>query len=301
MSTDAPTAVLLREVFGPRPATDPGYVNWLYRLSPFGPVVEANLDDEHGRAAHYAVVPCPFTNDGVERAGALSLNTAVHERARGKGMFTRLAEATYGLARERGIRDVVGVANANSTPGFVRRLGFTLVGPLPVRVMLPRGVGRGVRSTLIDGDLLGSSAFRRGLEVRLSGPDPSGLARVWKADTLCWRLSCPTARYAWHEHESAAVITAVTRQGGIQVAIVLKVLSQAPLSTGAARSLISAACRFHRAPVALHAGVQPHLPLSGLTLPDRLRPSPLNFIHRNLDGNLSSRLGVFEFLDFDAY
>ena len=34
-------------------------------------------------------------------------------------------------ARQQGVQTVVGVANANSTPGFLRRLSFELVGPLP--------------------------------------------------------------------------------------------------------------------------------------------------------------------------
>ncbi len=37
----------------------------------------------------------------------------------------------------RGIVSIVGVANANSTPGFLRHLGFSLVRALPVRVAPP--------------------------------------------------------------------------------------------------------------------------------------------------------------------
>ena len=49
----------------------------------------------------------------------------------------RLAEGSIALARERGIACVVGVANTNSTHGFVKRLGFELVGRLPATVLVP--------------------------------------------------------------------------------------------------------------------------------------------------------------------
>jgi hypothetical protein len=297
---DTATAHLLREVFPEGPGGDPAYLDWLYRGSPFGPVVEVNIDDDAGRAAHYAVVPCALRVDGAPRTGGLSLNTAVHERARGGGMFTRLAEETFTHAAGRGITDIIGVANANSTPGFTRRLGFTLLGPLPVHVLLPRRAGRAVTSRAVNEALLGSPGFRATLGSRLATP-AEGLAREWTPETLVWRLSCPTGRYAWHESGDAAMVTTVARTRGFPVAIVLKVLSAGPVPVPAARRLIGAACRFHRAPIALHAGVNPRFPLQGTPLPDRLRPSPLNFIHRSLDGAAAPALADFEFLDFDAY
>ena len=78
---------------------------------------------------------------------ALSLNTAVHERGRGGGVFVELGERTVGKAAELGVESVVGVANANSTPGFVRRLGFDLLAPLPAKMITPLpGSSAGIHS-----------------------------------------------------------------------------------------------------------------------------------------------------------
>src|ERR1700742_3781657 len=91
MTIEEPAA-LLRRPFPEAPRiSEPRYLRWLYEESPFGAVVEANLDDEQGRAGHYAVVPIELVSDGAECPGALSLNTAVDERARGGGVFVRLA------------------------------------------------------------------------------------------------------------------------------------------------------------------------------------------------------------------
>jgi hypothetical protein len=82
----------------------------------------------------------------------------------------------------------------------------------------------------------------------------------------------------------------------------LKVFATGVLSASRRRAVVRAACRFHRAPVALHVGLNQHVSLSGLPLPKRLRESPLNLIFRDLDETpRPASIVNFEFLDFDAY
>ncbi|WP_158276762.1 GNAT family N-acetyltransferase [Paraconexibacter algicola] len=304
MSDLEATAELLAATFPESGVGDVSYLRWLYREAPDGPVIETNLDDALGRAAHYALVPVPLTVDGAPVAGAVSLNTAVHHRARGGGVFTRLAQDTLGLAVDRGVELVVGVANANSTPGFTRRLDFTSLGPLPARVHLPTGPGRGVSGTRVDQALLADPALREELARRLAvAPRGSGITRRWTVDALLWRLARPGARYSLHRLPGVLAVSTVQRTHGVPVAVVLKVLADDLLSPREARRLVNGICRHHRAPLGLHVGVAPALPLRNLRLPDRLRPSPLNFIVRALpDGTIApASLGTFELLDFDAY
>ncbi len=294
------TARLLQEVFPHSEIASEDYLSWLYEQSPFGSVVETNLDDEAGRAGHYAVVPIELADGDQAFTGALSLNTAVHERARGGGVFTRLAEETYDKARVRGIRVVVGVANANSTPGFVKRLGFTSIGPLPVRMHLPRPrAGRSVRSA-------GAAAVgANGLEqlAPLLAPPAGGLARRWTPDTLAWRLRAPRHDYAVHVTREAAAVSALTRRRGVRIAVLCGVLAPAPLDRAGLTALVTAACRSHRAPVAVHLGHNLHLPAgAGRPLPERFREAPLNLIHRDLDGTARPpAIARWEALDFDAF
>jgi len=297
----APTAALLSEVFPGSDVSSPGYLRWLYQESPFGPVIETDLDDERGRAAHYALVPIAIARDGRDYRAALSLNTAVHERARGGGVFVRLGEETVQKAAASGVESVVGVANANSTPGFVRRLGFRLLTPLPASVMLPRpGGARGIRSVQLRDD-----TADRGLEgdvdALLTVPS-DGEARRWTAETLRWRLRRPGASYAIHRGPGLLAVSCHGHRAGLRVAIILKVFAAAPLPPRAARGLVRAACRHHRAPVALHVGLNDLVDFDGMALPERLRPSPLNLIYRSLLAPAREPSIVrFEFLDFDAY
>jgi hypothetical protein len=301
MSAISQTAALLAEVFPGSDASQPEYLRWLYEQSPFGPVIETNLDDERGRAGHYALVPIALTRDGVDRSAALSLNTAVHERARGSGTFVRLASETIAEARRRGVETVVGVANANSTPGFVRRLDFELLTPLPASVMLPTPGSRGgIGSGWADASAFGDDGLAACPEPLLA--PASGEARRWTAETLRWRLARPGARYALHRADELLAVSCQDSRHGVRVAILLKVFAASRVSAGTRRALVRAACRFHRAPIALHVGLNDLVDLRGVPLPERLRESPLNLIYRSLQAQSPPASIVrFEFLDFDAY
>ena len=255
MTDIAPTATLLADVFGASHVSRPEYLSWLYEQSPFGAVIEANLDDSDGRAGHYALVPIAMARDGVQYSAALSLNTAVHERARGGGTFVALASEAIELARRSGVQAVVGVANANSTPGFVRRLDFTLLTALPASVMLPTpGSRRALRSAWADASAFALDGLAADAQSLLGAP-AGGEARQWTPQTLSWRLARPGARYALHRSDELLAVSCLDSRHGIRVAVLLKVFAASRLRDGAARALVRAACRFHRAPLALHVGL----------------------------------------------
>jgi len=295
------TAGLLSEVFPGSHVANVDYLRWLYRESPFGPVIESNLDDDRGRVGHYALVPITLARDGVDHPAALSLNTAVHERGRGGGVFVRLGGRTIEKAAETGVESVIGVANANSTPGFVRRLGFELLTPLPAKMITPLpGTSAGIHSAdLRSGSVdlgLGSDA-----DAILAVPR-RGEARRWTAETLAWRLRRPGAGYAVHRGSGLLAFSCLERRAGLRIAVLLKVFAASPLSGATARGLVRAVCRHHRAPFALHAGLNDLVGFAGVAVPERLRYSPLNLIHRSLvTPRRDASIVRFEFLDFDAY
>lgn len=296
----ASTAQLLQEVFPDSEVSRPDYLRWLYEESPFGSVIEANLDDAQGRSGHYALVPIALSVDGEPRNGALSLNTAVHERARGGGVFVGLAREALETARRQGIGTVLGVANANSTPGFVRRLDFSLIGELPATVMIstPQRDRLGVRTTWAAG--AGRDTLDAAAGVLAS--DGAGMARHWNPDSLRWRLRAPGARYALHSSSEVLVVSTLVRNKGVRVAVILKVFTLGVLDAAGAKALVWSAARWHRAPLALHVGLNERFVPRGVLLPRRLRPSPLNLIRRDLTPEVQSRPIVqFELLDFDAY
>src|SRR3954468_13050767 len=129
-------AALLNDVFHEPKFSGPAYLSWLYRKNPAGNEVATNRFDGTECVAHYIVVPDTYSSatTPVPLKMALSLNTAVSPKARMKGLFVQLAEETFRCALDRGTAAVTGVANENSPHGFVARLQFRLVTPLPVTI-----------------------------------------------------------------------------------------------------------------------------------------------------------------------
>jgi len=241
------------------------YVGWQYRLNPNGPVVgfDAWADDE--LVSHYVTLPVAYAIDGEMTRGLLSLNTATHPNHRGKDLFTELASNTYELGRDLGYRFVIGVANENSTHGFLERLGFRLISPLDVRV--------------------GCGTFRT------TSASSCRLAAAWNEETLHWRLGNPSGTYTRRGRE----LYAEAGRFGIRAVVALdkqvrdddaKRIPFAPLKVwiGIDRQLRT-------------RGIF-------VDLPRRMRPSPLNCILRDLRGDLPTfekgdvRFGL---IDFDAY
>jgi len=273
------------------------FLEWQYTMSPSGNVIAESRDDAAGRVGHYAVLPQRWSVGGQVTHFALSLNTAVAERGRGQGLFTSLAEATYVKASNAGVAAIVGVANAQSTPGFLGKLGFTLIGPLDVSILLPRP-RRGASVDRVALTDLSSDELRR------YQPGESAVARVWDERELHWRLSDPGKAFSLFASDQMLAVTCAARQRGVRVAVILKVLAASESGALDVGKLVNAACLHHRALFALHAGSNSALSLSGVSLPQRLRPSPLNLIVKSLNPTRPVTDFVpttFEFLEFDAY
>lgn len=145
------------------------YLHWQYVENPEGNVVGYNAFYGETLAAHYATMPIKMSIGGVVRKGVLSLNTATHPEHRGKKLFVTLADKTYSAAVEQGYEFVIGVANANSTHGFLKNLDFYEIAPLDVKV----GTGLGI----------------------LDGFSRCRACRVWDDATMAWRLRNPDQRY----------------------------------------------------------------------------------------------------------
>ncbi|SIS13288.1 Acetyltransferase (GNAT) domain-containing protein [Aquipseudomonas alcaligenes] len=247
-------------------------LHWLYAQNPDGTVVGFDAFDGDLLVAHYVCIPAAVRLAGRTVRALLSLNTATRPSHQGRGLFSKLAEMTYQAAAEQGYECVYGVANANSTPGFVRKLGFQLVEPLAAKV----GLG--------------------GLGGDLQGVDRQAqFQRVWSPESLRWRCSNPASRVdGWalggcHAFHARALSSLVPAYAELSAELPMPTVSP-PLT-----------------PLRLYIGLRPSGTCrfsSYVDIPDRLRPSPLNLIFRPLsvsDERLEAGQIHFSFLDFDAY
>ncbi len=243
---------------------------WRYRDNPAGQVIGADAWDGERLAAHYVACPLEARIDGHVVRGLISLNTATHPDYQGRGLFTQLAEAAYGLGAEAGYSFVIGVANANSTPGFLRRLAFQDVGRLHAGVLarLPADFSRA--------------------DVQYQG--------AWREELLAWRLANPDGQYVAARGRGLISVWAKTHLPLVRCGAFLPDQGQAIAARGAPRA------------ATLFIGLEPRMELSQqgfLPVPERLRPSPLNVIWRKLGGDAPKALRpdavAINFLDFDPY
>lgn len=267
-----PEIVALLERVFPRPRPWAPDLEWQYLRSPSGPARFVNAYSDTGTLiAHYAVLPTPpLADPPVAFNGTyFSLNTAVDPDARVPGLMVATGRALFKRLQEEGPVLVLGVANENSFTGFVKMLGFRALGRLALRIHPP--------GTL---------------------PTPtSPRALASDARHLAWRAGRPGVRTFSVPRAGALLVR--LRHLGLPLDAVLSTAlpSEAVAGLGLPRS----------APLLprLYAGYGGAS--GGLPVPDRFRPSPLEYIVRVLGDRallppveryLAARR--FEFLDFDV-
>ena len=264
-------AVMLRTVFPDAEHFTDEAVCWQYRDNPDGRVVGFNAWLDAVLAAHYVTIPLVARVHGVEERGLLSLNTATHPVHQGKGLFTKLANATYAHAKEQGFGFVVGVANASSTHGFIKKLGFQLVSPLRAMV----GVGP------------------------LPYRDQQAMVeyeRVWSDAAVRWRLAHPSYSYSLKRSGEQRMLLSERSQFGARYVLGSFPSDRfdgcAPEETGSVR-------------MKAWIGLDPSMRWGGslyMNVPMRFRPSPLNLIFKDLSGkarSLNPDRVRFQAMDFD--
>lgn len=241
------------------------YLMWLYGENTYGTVVGTNAFDGEKLIGHYATIPVKYSINGIETKGLLSLNTAVHPDYQGKGLFTKLANITYENAEILGYEFVIGVANQNSTPGFIKKLGFQLVCSLDVKIGLGKSKNRLIDKTFYP---IRNDKFLR------------------------WRLSNPSKIYFRKE---SSVFSGTGKFG-----ILAQLTSSLIISDEVSK--LKKTTPFFK--LIIGKGLDKSIKGLFFELPSFLKPSPLNLIFKNLTGEtlkVKDDEIFFELIDFDAY
>jgi hypothetical protein len=304
----AETSLLNAELPDPRFA-DARYLQWLYDANPLGPAFQEHGVEDDALVAHYALVPQRYRTADREASFTFSLNAVTSSSVHRRGFFSELGQRIWDRARDAGVEVVVGVTNDKSvTP--VARLGWRLIGRMPVRLAFPvPGTGRRFESMAATPEMLAAGAA----DGWLAGLDPApaeGWTNCWTPDMLRWRLSWPNCGpYALHTDGDLVAVSTVTHVGPVPVAVIVKLALRhrggpGPSTPVSARGAVTAVCRFHRAPAAVYAGFNRWVRPPGVRLPERVRPVPLNLMVRTLVDEVPQDgfvLDTFEFLDMDGF
>lgn len=108
-------------------------IHWQFLDTPSNKtLVDIAIDKEIDKvAAVYAVSPVHFQIGGSKMLACQSLDTMTDVDYRGKGLFVKLAKDVYEKATEDGLKLVYGFPNGNSIHGFVKKLEWQVLDPVP--------------------------------------------------------------------------------------------------------------------------------------------------------------------------
>ena len=250
------------------------YLKWLYCENPCGTVLGYDAIEDEQLVAHYACIPVKLQLNQNNEKGLLSLNTATLPSFQGKGLFTKLAKLTYDDATKANFSCVYGVANANSTPGFLKKLGFQLVTPLDAKV----GIGNYNLNIKI---LENAVQFRR----------------IWTSTSLEWRAKNPVNPIEYIRYKGGINALTLTDKPLIS--------AFSPVFIANEKNLSLASVKKYK--LRLFLGKSPKSMSQFSTyirIPNILKPSPLNLIYKPLSSKIkkiNEDEVLLGFLDFDAY
>jgi GNAT superfamily N-acetyltransferase len=120
-----------RTLFADDPDKTARLLSWRSR-SPHGPPRFVVATQGSNVAGMIALVPARFCNAPGEGLGYQAIDTAVHPSFRGRGLFVEMGALAQGPAL--GADFLWGFPNANASPGWFGRLGWTNFGPVPLLV-----------------------------------------------------------------------------------------------------------------------------------------------------------------------
>ena len=299
-------------------------LRWQYFENPTGELfVDLAVSNER-IGAIYAVQPAVVRVRGARMLGAQSVDTLVDADFRGRGLFTKMAEAVYQRVREREGAFVYGFPNANSAPGFFNKLGWLSLDPVPFLV-------RPLRTAFVASKLPLARWLRRLPDLRLPmvgprlqeaqelrsvtelGPELGALWERFASDVMVavdrspqylrWRLGKPGERYeclgVFQAEQLVAfcAYTTVDKHGG-RIGYVIELLhDRGRHETGAALLVDCLRRMASDGADAVLAWAFGHSPNAGayskagfLPFPERFRPIELHIGVRPLDESLTEAL-----------
>lgn len=252
------------------------YLKWLYWENPVGDAVGFNCWAGDELVGHVASLPQTVVIKGREEKAILLLNVATHPKTRGKGHFVGLVKRTIEAATEQGFAAVLGVANAQTYRAYELKFKFQNVAGLAAHVeMLPHSVNMHWATERAD------------------------LFQKWDDATLAWRLRNPNNPLKVVNSGPDCIV--VEGKSSMPVIRSRAVIPRGSIGVRARRSAMRAVGP------AVVIGLAPEGTMRrrlALDVPEKLRPSPLRLVYKNLrqpDDKLNPADVLYSFLDFDAF
>lgn len=121
---------LFKDVF--KSERDKKYWNWLYLENPASDPIIALADDDSKIVGQCTLLPTEIGISGGSVLAGQSIDTMVDSEYRGQGLHKLLAEKTYDIGREKGVKFRMGFPSNDALRGLLGSIGGTLTTEVPL-------------------------------------------------------------------------------------------------------------------------------------------------------------------------
>ena len=231
------------------------YFEWLYKQSPLGNFIGIDaVDDEKGiKIGQVGGIPYEFNYNGKKIKILQSINVCVDKNYRGNKLFTKMASRLEEYAKEQNYLFIIAIANKLATPAWKHSIGMKFLSKLDVLL----GYGDlGINDLIIDKTIFNS---------------------IWDQDRINWRKNNPFNKVFVH-NEKKIKFTSPSVFKFLNVFSYLENKNYAFNFEQIKRNFI-----FPN----LFIGLAPQYKTNNFyfKIPEIIKPSPLNFLYKDISGN----------------
>ena len=249
------------------------YFEWLYKNNPLGEFIGIDAFDEYKKLEIGQVggIPYEFNHMGKKIKILQTINVCVDKNYRGKKLFTEMANRLEVYAKEQGYSYIIAIANKLATPAWQQSISMKFLSKLDVLF----GYGDlGINDLKLDEEIFRS---------------------IWNKDRINWRRNNPYNKVFIHKKKKIKLVSPSV----LSIFDIFSYIEDKNCQLDFDKNRINILPN-------LFIGLTPEGGNKNffLRIPEFLKPSPLNFLYKDIGKNniiLDKKKCFFTYLDFDAY
>ncbi len=248
------------------------YLNWLYNENPVGNFIGIDCYENGNLIGQVGGIPREFICNKKKVRFLISINVCVEPKYQGKWIFSKMLNRFDKLAKELNFSGIIGIANKAASPFWQRSIKMEKLGALDVFI----GIGK--------------------LNLNKTNKSNYNFYTHWDKKNLLWRMKNPiNETYIQSEKNHYSVYSKTN---------FLFLDAYSPLIFFGDELRINITKKRFIKPI-IYLGIINEFNKTKLLFdfPEFLKPSPLNFLYKFFDSNISldRKKIFFTFLDFDIF
>tara|TARA_B100001540_G_scaffold124091_1_gene110634 strand:+ start:35 stop:883 length:849 start_codon:yes stop_codon:yes gene_type:complete len=248
------------------------YLEWLYNDNPVGNFIGIDAIDNGLEIGQVGGIPYEFNYNGNKIKILQSINVCVDQKYRGKKLFSEMATRLENYARDENYSFIIAIANKLATPAWLNSISMKFLSQLDVLI----GYGDlGIKDLVLQ---------------------ENDFYSLWNQARITWRKNNPYNKVSINNEKKIKFISP-------SILSFIQVFSYLPNDN---TSIVFDKKKFNFFLPHLFIGLIPKKNNKNLffKVPNFLKPSPLNFLYKDISGKnsiIDVKKCFFSYLDFDAY